>query len=269
MIQSPPRWPYRASGPQVERVHTASVSKCPEGDALVPVIPRSVLSTMAHEIRGPLSAMALSSELILDDLDSLGPEEVRSLAQRISRGALWLQGLIDNVLCDAALGEGRFQLSLEKVDVIELVNEVQELLQPLVVGRGQKLGWVVDSPLPAVQADRNRLTQVLLNLVLNASKFSPQGTPIVIALSALTDAIRVDVTDRGCGFEVEATALFERFFRTDRARQDGVIGSGLGLSIVKAIVNAHGGWVGAENRPNGGARFWFEIPTTPVWTGEL
>jgi signal transduction histidine kinase len=269
VIQSPPRSVYGPNRPNVHRTYPVRLAERVEGDAVSTVTSRSLLSTMAHEIRGPLSAVALSSELLLDDLESLGPEQVRSLAQRIHRGTLWLQGLIDNILCDAALRDGRFELRLETLDVIDLVNEVQELLQPLVAGRGQKLGWVVDSPLPPVQGDRNRLSQVLLNLVLNASKFSPQGTPIVIALSAEKGTIRVNVMDRGCGFETEPAALFERFFRTERARHAGVIGSGLGLSIVKAIVDAHGGWVGAENRRSGGARFWFEIPSRPGFTGEM
>jgi two-component system sensor histidine kinase KdpD len=215
---------------------------------------------MAHEIRGPLSAVALSSELLMDDLEALGPEQVRSLAQRIHRGALWLQGLIENILCDAALREGRFELNLEPTDLMDVVHDVEELIQPLISSRGQELRLVVDSALPRVRADATRLSQVLVNLVLNASKFSPRATPVVIALRAQDESIRVEVADRGCGFDEESTALFERYFRSERARHAGVIGTGLGLAIVKAIVDAHGGKVGAENRRDGGARFWFEIP---------
>ena len=222
----------------------------------------SLLSTMAHEIRGPLSAVALSSELLLDDLDALRPEQVRSLAQRIHRGALWMQGLIENILCDAAMREGRFDLNLETLDPMDIVRDVEELLQPLVSSRGQELRLVIDSALPAIRADRNRLVQVLVNLVLNASKFSPTATPVAIALGARNGSIRVEVTDRGCGFDADSTALFERYFRAERARHAGVIGTGLGLAIVKAVVDAHGGSVGAENRRDGGARFWFESPTS-------
>jgi signal transduction histidine kinase len=184
------------------------------------------------------------------------------LAQRIHRGALWLQGLIENILCDAAMREGRFDLNLETTDVMDIVREVEELLQPLASSRGQELRLVVDSALPVIRVDRNRLGQVLVNLVLNASKFSPAGTPVVIGLSVRNGSIRVEVTDRGCGFDAESSALFERYFRAERARHAGLIGTGLGLAIVKAIVEAHGGNVGAENRRDGGARFWFEIPVS-------
>src|SRR5215204_41159 len=105
----------RASKAPVNRAPIrASVTTMLEGrDAdsdVATMTSRSLLSTMAHEIRGPLSAVALSSELLLDDVDGLRPEQIRSLAQRIHRGTLWLQGLIENILCDAALKDGRFEL---------------------------------------------------------------------------------------------------------------------------------------------------------------
>ncbi|MFN0074166.1 MAG: sensor histidine kinase [Chloroflexota bacterium] len=221
---------------------------------------RSLLSTMAHEIRGPLSAVALSSELLLEDLDTMRPDQMRSLAQRIHRGALWMQGLIENVLCDAAIRDDRFELNLDWLDMTEVVREVQDLLEPLLAVRSQELRLVFDTSLPMIRADRRRLGQVLMNLLLNASKFSPAGSPVIVSLGASDAAVRVEVLDRGCGLDGEATALFEPYFRAEHARQAGVIGTGLGLAIVKAIVDAHGGSVGADNRHHGGARFWFEIP---------
>jgi signal transduction histidine kinase len=111
-----------------------------------------------------------------------------------------------------------------------------------------------------VAADRRRIRQVLVNMIANASKYSPPGKPITVNITAADGAVRVTVADRGPGIPPESRArLFEPYYRTEDAVQTDTSGLGLGLEIVKLIIDAHGGRVGADNRPAGGACVWFEL----------
>ncbi|HVG98555.1 MAG TPA: ATP-binding protein, partial [Chloroflexota bacterium] len=233
----------------------------------------AVFSTVAHELRGPLMALATSAELLVADFDSLGPEQVREMVAGIHCRALWLQELVENLLCAASLREGRLAMHLQPQNLLEVVAEVRQVVLPLLRRRDQRLRILQSAPagLPEVQADGRRLGQVLVNLILNASKFSPPGTSVEVTLGRQrNDALRVTVSDRGPGLpEGTVERLFEPFFRapstavSTRAVRLGATapeGVGLGLAIVKEIVARHGGSVGAGPRRGGGARFWFELP---------
>jgi two-component system, OmpR family, sensor histidine kinase KdpD len=219
-------------------------------------------SMVAHELRGPLMALATSSELLVEDFDRLPQTQVREMVAGIHGRALWLQGLVENLLAAATLQEGRLHLHIQPTSLIEVVREVQQVVQPLLNRRGQQLRVRPRGRLPEVPADSRRIGQVLVNLVLNASKFSPDGTAIEVTLSSRGGGILVSVLDRGPGLpEGLAERLFEPFYRAPTTEnQEGI---GLGLAIVKSIVERHGGRVGAEDRPEGGARFWFELPGLP------
>jgi two-component system, OmpR family, sensor kinase len=133
---------------------------------------------------------------------------------------------------------------------------------PLLEQRGQRLRMRMGNRLPEVLADGRRLGQVLINLILNASKFGSPNTTIDVTISTDRNAVRVTVADRGPGVAPEqAHRLFEPYYRAPATAGLGKDGVGLGLSIVKSIVAAHGGQVGVESRRGGGARFWFSIPT--------
>ncbi|MDQ3700690.1 MAG: ATP-binding protein [Chloroflexota bacterium] len=220
-----------------------------------------VFSMVAHELRGPLMALTTSSELLVEDFAVLAPEQIRDMVGGIHCRALWLQGLVENLLAAATLQEGRLHLHIQPTNLIEVVTEVQQVVQPLLQRRGQRLRIRARGPLPDVAADSRRIGQVLVNLVLNASKFSPVGSDVEVTLGRKGDGVQVSVLDRGPGLPPElAERLFEPFYRSPTAEQSGQEGIGLGLAIVKSIVERHGGRVGAENRPQGGARFWFALP---------
>jgi two-component system sensor histidine kinase KdpD len=216
-------------------------------------------SMVAHELRGPLMALATSSELLVEDFESLPPEQVREMVAGIHGRALWLQGLVENLLAAATLQEGRLYLHIQPTNLKEVVTEVQQVVQPLLNRRGQRLRVRARGRLPEVPADSRRIGQVVVNLVLNASKFSPDGTEILVTLSGRGGGVQVSVLDDGPGLpDGLAERLFEPFYRAPTTeRQEGI---GLGLAIVKSIIERHGGRTGAENRPEGGARFWFELP---------
>jgi two-component system, OmpR family, sensor histidine kinase KdpD len=221
----------------------------------------TVLATVAHELRGPLTALATSSELLAEDFEHLDPEQVKGMLAAIHRRTLWLQGLVENLLCAATIREGRLQLYRQSLSMSDLVADVHAVVGPLLAQRGQRLRIRLPQRLPEVLADSRRLGQVLVNLILNASKFGPANTSIDVTVSVRGGVIRVGVADRGPGVPVEqALRLFEPYYRAPATAGSGKDGVGLGLSIVKSIIEAHGGLVGVESRAGGGARFWFDLP---------
>lgn len=221
----------------------------------------TVLATVAHELRGPLTALATSSELLAEDFAHLDPEQVKSMLGAMHRRALWLQGLVENLLAAATIREGRLQLHRQSLSLVDVMADVEAVVEPLLEQRGQHLRMRVAAGLPEVLADSRRLGQVLINLILNASKFGAPNSAIDVTLSASDGVVRVAVADRGPGVSAEqAHRLFEPYYRAPATAGMGKDGVGLGLSIVKSIIEAHGGQVGVESRRGGGARFWFSLP---------
>jgi signal transduction histidine kinase len=221
----------------------------------------TVLATVAHELRGPLTALATSSELLAEDFLHLDPEQVKSMLGAMHRRTIWLQGLVENLLCAATIREGRLALYPQTLSLLDVLEDVQTVVGPLLEQRGQRLRARVAPNLPDVSADGRRLGQVLVNLILNASKFGPANTAIDLTIAVRHDSVHVAVADRGPGVSAEqAQHLFEPYYRAP-ATGGGKDGVGLGLSIVKSIIEAHNGQAGVESRRGGGARFWFSLPT--------
>jgi signal transduction histidine kinase len=205
--------------------------------------------------------LATASELLAEDFLHLNPEQVKSMLGAMHRRTLWLQGLVENLLCAATIREGRLQLYRQSLSLADLIADVDAVVGPLLAQRGQRLRIRRATQLPEVLADGRRLSQVLINLILNASKFGTANSAIDATLSLRNGEVRVSVADRGPGVSSEqAERLFEAYYRAPATAGSGKDGVGLGLSIVKSIVEAHGGRVGVEGRRGGGARFWFTVP---------
>jgi len=220
-----------------------------------------LLSSIAHEIRTPVTALATASELILEDLDQMGRDELVRITETMHRGAVWLQGLVENLLCAATLNEGRFRIYRRPLSLAELARDVTTVVHPLLRERGQWVRVVERRTSGSVLADGRRIGQVLINLLVNASKYGQPGTRIDVLISQRDGHIRTQVADRGPGLpHLETDALFSPFSRGNEAMRSGLDGVGLGLAIVRSIVELHGGRVGAGQRRGGGAVFWFEIP---------
>jgi two-component system sensor histidine kinase KdpD len=227
------------------------------------------LTTVAHDLRGPLQALALSAELLLESVQEPGgaPDatQVARLAGTMQRQVVWLQGLVENLHAATALQAGSFTISPHPTDLREIVAGVEPVVLPLLAHKAQALEIVRPPTLPLVAADGRRIGQALVNLLLNASKYSPPGRPITISLRACRGHVRVEVADRGPGLPPGAVeGLFTPFTRAPEARQGAVEGMGLGLAIVHEVVAAHGGRVGAGPRRGGGARFWFALSALPA-----
>lgn len=226
--------------------------------------PASFLATVAHELRNPVAAMETSSELLARDFELLSSTEVRAMIAAIHRRAIWLHDLVENLLCAATARDGQFRMQRRPFDVRELLADARPILEPLLARKEQRLRIATGRTVPIVAADARRLGQALVNLVTNASKYSPVGTTIDLSIRERKGWVRVSVADRGQGIARDRlSGLFEPYNRAGRTDGDGV---GIGLSIVKLIVDGHEGRLGVASRRGGGTTFWFEI-APPASTG--
>ncbi|MCD4739060.1 MAG: PAS domain S-box protein [Anaerolineae bacterium] len=219
------------------------------------------VANLAHEFRTPLSGLAASVELLLDQIPYLSLAEIRELLNAIHLSVLGLQALINNLLEGASIEAGEFRVHVRPVAIAEIITETLHTMHPLLVKRGQWLTLDLPESLPAVCADLRRTEQVLVNLLSNASKYGPDNAEIIIAVTLERESLRVNVTDHGKGIpDEQKKILFHRFVRTREAYAQNQVGMGLGLSVVKAIVEAEGGAVGVMDAPSGGTTFWFTVP---------
>lgn len=221
------------------------------------------LANISHEFRTPLSAVKASVELLHDELGNLSQAETLSLVNSIYFSVTGLQTLIDNLLESVSIEAGRFQIRRRMTDLRALIVDATHIIQPLLDRRRQVLNVNLPAQLPRTELDAMRITQVLVNLLSNASKYAPMETPIFLSLEVNRDALKFSVADQGEGVPFEERSnLFRRFIRLSE-KDKAQYGIGLGLALVKAIVEQHGGSVGLDDNPGGGSVFWFTIPRVP------
>ena len=214
-----------------------------------------LLGRLAHEIRNPLSSLDIHVQLLEEDLAALTPQLREQLTPRLEiiHGELHrLKGIVERFLRLA----GPSALDLEPVDTVALVTHVCELMRPEAASRSIEISAGTEDALPKLMADPVRLTQALLNLVINAMQAVERNGRIEVrAAAAPGDAISITVRDSGQGIPPEKLAsIFDPYFTTKTE------GSGLGLWIAQQIVTAHGGSLRVENAPGGGAIFAMLLP---------
>lgn len=219
------------------------------------------LANVTHEFRTPLSAINASVEFFLDEMENLTRDEIKQLLQSIHLSVTALQTLIDNLLEASNIEAGRFVVHLRPVDLEEVVTQSVRVVAPLLNRRYQQLLIHKPDRLPPIKADPVRLEQVLVNLLSNASKYGPVHQCIELSIEPHPGhMIRIGIADRGPGIPLsEQPNLFRRFVHLD-TKDGSQYGIGLGLSLVKVIVEEHGGQVGVQDRSGGGAIFWFTLP---------
>lgn len=220
----------------------------------------SVLANISHEFRTPLAAQLASIELLREGLDTLEAGARRELVLSLERGTLRLTRLIDNLLESVRIESGQLALRRYPVGVAELVASARELIGSLLAQRNQPLEAELPADLPQVHGDGTRLTQVMVNLLANASKFAPEGSVIRIGAEASGGRVTVWVEDEGPGVpQPSAGSIFDRFYRGPESEPEPG-GLGLGLWIVKSIVERHGGAITAGSTPEGRTRFNVTLP---------
>lgn len=208
----------------------------------------TVLANITHEFRTPLTAQLASIELLRDRLGELKTEEARDLVLSLERGTLRLTQLIDNLLESVRIDAGHDSIRRQPVALEEVVDEAVDLASPLLALREQTLDVELPYPLPQIRGDAPRLVQVFVNLLANSSKFAASGTRIAIGGETRASTVVLWVEDEGPGLPPDSgDRLFERFMRSpgEEPRESGM---GLGLFIVKSIVERHGGRVEARDR---------------------
>ncbi|WP_411835022.1 two-component regulator propeller domain-containing protein [Pseudoxanthomonas mexicana] len=219
------------------------------------------LATLGHEVRTPMTGVLGMSELLLaTPLD----ERQRGYTQSIQRAGTHLLRLVNDALDLARIESGKLEMQAIDFDLHALLHDVVALMAPVARKRGLAFEDDISPALPRwVQGDPLRLRQILLNLLGNATKFTPQGT---VSLRALPGAggtrMRLEVADTGPGINPEQQArLFRRFEQAEGARTTARYGgSGLGLAICQELAVAMGGWIGVDSAPGRGARFFVELP---------
>jgi signal transduction histidine kinase len=219
----------------------------------------AILANISHEFKTPLSAQLASIDLLLDQLPDLTTDQIGELVLSLQRGTLRLTHLIDNLLESVRIEAGEYTIRRRPVSVDEVIEQALELTRPLLQQRGQEVSVELPYPLPTLTGDAPRLTQVFVNLLANASKFSPAGSAIHIGGVVGPEALTVWVEDQGPGLPQPAgQALFTRFMRSPAEEPD-QSGVGLGLWIVKSIVERHGGAVDARSS-SAGTRMCVTLP---------
>ncbi len=215
-----------------------------------------ILSSIPHDLRTPLAAIAGSATSLRDEGQRMDPSTRQELVQNICDETERLTSVINNVLDLTKLESGALKLNKDPMPIEEVIGSALSRLEKKLGGRPIKTD--VAKELPMVPMDGQLMEQVLLNLMDNALKYTPEGSPVEISARADGEQVVVEVADRGPGLPgPDVERLFEKFYRGNQAGREGF---GLGLTICRGILEAHGGRITAENRSGGGAVFRFFLP---------
>jgi len=218
------------------------------------------LANMSHELRTPLNAILGYTELILDNVYGETPTKMHTVLQRIETNSKHLLGLINDVLDLSKIEAGQLTLTLGPYSLKDVVHSVYSAVEPLAADKKLAFNIDVERDMPGGYGDERRLTQVLLNLVGNAIKFTDQGE-IAIRASSGNGTFRVAVRDTGPGIsDADQHKLFQEFQQADNSITKKKGGTGLGLAISKRIIEMHGGHVSLESTIGQGSTFSFTLP---------
>jgi two-component system phosphate regulon sensor histidine kinase PhoR len=218
------------------------------------------VATVSHELRTPMAGIYGAAQTLLREDVEFSPEERRTLLEIIANQAVRLTQITEEVLIASRLESGELPVGRERVDVAELARETVEQMRRHLPD-GTTLELDAGPGLPEAFADRDRLQQVLVNLLDNAVKYSPGGGRVTLALAAKPTAVRVAVTDPGLGIPAaEQQRVFEKFYRLDTNLTRAGGGTGLGLYITRELVRRMGGTIELVSEPSSGSTFTVELP---------
>jgi two-component system sensor histidine kinase ResE len=217
-----------------------------------------LLENIAHELKGPVSILENLLEIIADDYAHMTAEAFGAAMSQARRTSGQLRMLLEDLLSVGTIQAGQFTVNPTPTALAEIVTAAVQQVGYLVAQRDQQIVVEVASELMVV-ADAALARQVLVNLLTNASKYSPGKTHVRVSAEPVVHAVRVEVADQGPGIAAEHQALlFDRFYRAPTSASEP--GAGLGLAIAKGIVEAHGGRIDFHSEPGAGTRVWFTLP---------
>jgi two-component system sensor histidine kinase KdpD len=245
----------------IERVQLAEQAQQAQLLQAAEKLQGALLNSISHDLRTPLVSITGALTTLEADGEGLDAATRRNLVVVAREEADRLNRLVGNLLDMSRIEAGALRVHREPGDVQEVIGAALERLDAAL--RDRPVTVDVPASLPAVPMDFVLIVQVLVNLVDNALKYSPAGSPIEIRCRAERNQVQITVADRGSGIPPEdLERIFDKFFRVQRP--EATAGTGLGLAICKGIVEAHGGRIWAENRPDGGAVLTLVLPP---WTG--
>ncbi|MCW9032889.1 MAG: ATP-binding protein [Rhodospirillales bacterium] len=219
------------------------------------------ISTVSHELRTPLTSIKGSLGLVAGGAVGIIPEKAMKMVEVAYKNSDRLIGLVNDILDMEKLVSGKFEFHFEKLDIADLVAESIKINQGYADEYNVEFSSFDVIEDVNVWGDRDRLHQVLANILSNAAKFSPEGEIVKLSVGKIDDMIRISITDRGPGIsEAFQERIFERFAQADASDTKQMGGTGLGLNISKSIVEKHGGTIGFETRIGEGTTFYFMIP---------
>jgi PAS domain S-box-containing protein len=214
----------------------------------------SLISTVSHELRTPLTMIRGFAELLLErdlepDRARLAQEQIRDSSDRLGR-------LIDDLLSVSKIDSGKLEVRTEPMDLPEAVRIAVASFE-----RDRPIQLEVPDRVPQVLADRDKVLQIVTNLVSNAIKYSPQGSPVTVCIRPTDDCVETSVADRGLGLsEEDSRRVFDKFFRVRRPEVDEAKGTGLGLYITKSLLDVQNGDIRVDSRRGEGTTFAFTLP---------
>ncbi len=218
------------------------------------------VANVSHELRTPISSIKGYAETLLDGALA-DKDNAKEFISIICQDADRLASLINDLLDLSKIESGKLKMSFEALDPGVLIKRAITVIDNQAKAKSISLKVNIPQSLPKIKADETRFSQVMINLLDNAIKYSAEGSVAVISAQVVDNVLQIDLSDTGIGIsEEDLPRIFERFYRADKARSRELGGTGLGLSIVKHIVSAHGGQVWVKSKLGVGSTFSFTIP---------
>ena len=219
----------------------------------------------SHEIKTPLTSIKGYAQMLIKE--KLGPinEEQKDVLEVLKQNTDYLDHLINNYLGLVQLQTGTMKFITEKILIQSLIKDTMDMMFPLIDSKKIKINIRLSEGLPSLRIDVDKTKQVLINIIGNAIKFSPKGTLIEINVRRKNDYILFEIQDFGLGIlKNEQEKIFDMFFRSKSIRDKNIKGTGLGLPLSKAIIEAQGGRIWVDSKINKGSKFCFTLPIKPI-----
>jgi two-component system sensor histidine kinase GlrK len=249
-----------ASPPEISELTGAFNSMC-DKLKMVDKMKSDFFSSMSHELRTPLTSIKEGISLLQDGVGGAVPEKQKRLLAILSQESRRLINLVNSVLDLSKMEAGMMTYSFEPGSLGPLIERATAEMIPLIEAKKIALKTEIEAKLPVIKIDRERVLQVLRNLIGNALKFTPDGGQVRVSARLMNQEVEVSVSDTGPGIAKENFAtIFEKFHQAHFKNSDHLKGTGLGLAIVKHVITAHGGKVWAESEPGQGSSFIFVLP---------
>lgn len=224
------------------------------------------ISCFAHEVRTPLATVHATLEVLSDDRP-IDPADMRQLIGRLQRGVMWITELVNNLSATAGSLDDDLPLEIAPTNVRDWIEQAISLVQPIADRREQSILLACPRPAPVVRGDAFRLGQVMVNLLTNACRYGAWADTIAVSVMADREFVSIRVSDHGMGvLPDERERIFERLVRGTQTGECYVHGQGLGLHIVREIIERHQGTISVDSVPGQGSTFCVRLPEyRPAW----